>query len=370
MTPFAVDNSMLQAVNACELKAGLRYVLGLTTADDRLELDAGSACHEALAVWHRGEGKAKALATLKTSYQKPGSRVSVEDRLSYHNVNRVMTRFFGHFEQNALPYTPQKDLVEVVFEAPLDDNGDYLVIGRIDQVETYQGRLVIGENKTTGSLSGFWREKWPMHSQPTTYVYGAKYGSVNGKPLGLPVEECLILGIELRKVPDSDTKCRDHKIPYRECGDFHVKWEFHGPYPRPDGFIERWRGDAIAGARKLSWMKENVHTIQDCADLLGQQGQFNGSCQWCEFRDYCRQGVPVAMMEANLVHKPWDPRDVKHSGLIMPAPVPTPTSSLVSLTSTRSHVETLGDDPPPRGVLQGQAPTPSNARKGNGHESR
>ena len=351
MTKLYIDNTTLTATNTCDMKAGLRYVLGYTTADERMELSAGSAVHESLAVWHRGEGSTNALIRFDAEYKAVGSKLHAEERLSFYNVRRVLSRFYNYFTQNPMPYTPQKDLVEVTFEAPLDEHGDVMVMGRIDLMAVYQGRMVVFENKTTGSLNDWWKKKWPMHTQPTTYVYGAKYGTVGGKLLNLPVEECLILGIELRKLPNSDTKCKDHKLPYRECGDFHAKWEFSGPHPRPEGFLQRWRRDALSAAKRFAWMKENIHSIQDCADKLEQQGQFNGACSFCEFHDSCRQGLPVNVMEANLIHQPWDPRDVTHKGLIMPLPVSpvAPPDAVVPL--------------PSRGVLVGAAPLPSNARR-------
>jgi len=346
-----VDNTILMTVNTCDLKAALRHVLHLTTQEERLELSAGSAVHEALAEWHKGNGVDAALTSFETAYKSVGSKVSVEDRLSFSNVRRVISRFFSYYTQYPVPYQVQKDLVEVTFEAPLDEHGDVRIIGRIDQVETYQGRLVIGENKTTGSLSGYWKDKWPMSSQLTTYVYGGQYGLVDGKPLGLPVEEALVLGLELRKLPTSQTKCKEHGLPYAECGDVHAKWEFSGPHPRPDGFLRRWRADALKAAKRFAWMKDNIHSVKDAADQLEQQGQFNGSCVWCEFKDYCRQGVQPELMEANLIKSEWDPRNVTHTPLIMP----TSASTLPQESSVKPEGS--------RGVLVGAAPKPSNARQ-------
>jgi hypothetical protein len=181
---------------------------------------------------------------------------------------------------------------------------------------------------------------------------------VGGQPLNLPVEEALVLGIELRKVPTSDSKCRDHKLPYRECGDLHVKWEFSGPHPRPDGLLQRWRKDALSAAKRFQWMKENIHSVQDAADKLEQQGQFNGSCVWCEFKDYCRQGVPALMMKANLIKNEWNPRNVKHG----PIQIDRLNSSVHPTPSQEAP------QPPPaqagrEGVLVGSAPKPANARR-------
>lgn len=343
-----VDNTILSAVNTCDMKAGLRHVLGLTTAEDRLELTAGQACHEALAAWHKGQPAAVALHEFEVIYKVPGTRVSVEDRLSYTNVRRTLTRFFKNYEQNPLPYTPQRNLVEVTFEAPLDDNGDFRMIGRIDAIVAYFNRLVVLENKTTGAVNDFWKRKWPMSSQLTTYVFGATNGLVDGKPLGLPIEEALILGLELRKLPQSHTKCKEHALPYSECGDLHAKWEFSGPHPRPQGFIQRWRADALSAAKRFAWMKENITSIQDCSDKLEQQGQFNGACSYCEFNKSCQQGLPVHLMQANLLHKPWDPRDVNHSGLIQID---------MKLPQAATHAPSI------MGVTTLQAPLPSNVRK-------
>ena len=351
MTTYC-DNTILTSVNTCDLKAALRHVLHLTSGDERLELAAGTAVHEALAGWHRGEGTTNALIHFDALYKPVGSKVSIEDRLSFTNVRRTLTRFFTYYTQYPIPYQVQPDLVEVTFEAPLDENGDYVIIGRIDQIETYQGRLVVGENKTTGSLSGWWKDKWPLSSQLTTYVYGAQYGLVDGKPLGLPIEEALVLGLELRKLPNSNTKCREHALPYAECGDLHAKWEFSGPHPRPAGLVQRWKADALKAAQRFAWMKANIDSVQTAANTLEQQGQFNGSCVFCEYKDYCRQGVPAELMEANLVKDEWDPRHVTH----------TPTLIMPTSASTQPQGSTTKPEGS-RGVLVGAAPIPSNARK-------
>jgi len=349
MMPFYVDNTQLSAVQTCEMKAGLRYVLGLTTGEERLELDAGTACHVALAAWHQGRSKYDALAEFEKMYRPLTTHVSAEERLSYQNVHRCLDRFFSFYEQNPMPYTPQKGLVEVVFEAPLDANGDFQMVGRIDLIAAYKQRLVVFENKTTGGLNDFWKRRWPMTSQLTTYVFGAQEGYVNGKRLGLPIEEALVLGIELRKIPESTRKCPEHKLPYSECGMMHIKWEYSGPHPRPTGFIERWRRDALEAAMKFKSITEQVHTVQDAADKLQQNGQFNDSCRYCEFNDSCRQGVPADLMTANLLKSPWNPHDVKHTELIQ-------LSKTHATPST--HQASLVD------VTTGSAPVPSNAKRG------
>jgi len=351
--PIFVDNTILSCVNTCDMKAGLRHVLGLTAGEERRELTAGSAVHESLAIWHTTHNADQALTQFDTVYKPVAGMLHAEERLSHYNIRRILKRFYHVYSQTPLPYTPQTDLVEVTFEAPLDTNGDYLLIGRLDCVAAYKGRLVVLECKTTGGLNDFWRSRWPMSSQLTTYVYGATHGQVGGRQLQLPIEEAVIFGLELRKLPGSSSKCPEHKLPYAECGDLHAKWELAGPYPRPAVLLERWRVDAEKAAARFKWMLENVKGstlvdgIQLCKDNLEQQGQFNGSCGYCEFQDSCRQGLPVELMAANLQYHPWDPRDVSHSG-----------NTLIQIDS---HPHTK--EPVYAGVdTLGEAPLPTNLR--------
>lgn len=347
--PLAVDNTILTAVQTCELKAGIRHVLGLTAGEERRELTAGSAVHESLAVWHRTGNKDEALTLFDKVYKPVAGALHAEERLSHYNVRRILQRYYHVYQTTPPPYTPQKDLVEVTFEAPLDTQGDYVLIGRLDAVAAYKGRLVVLECKTTGGLNDFWRSRWPMSSQLTTYVYGATHGQVGGAPLQLPIEEAVVFGLELRKLPGSNSRCAEHKLPYAECGDLHAKWELAGPYPRPAELVERWREDAVRAAQRFQWMQEHVigesleHGLQLCKDNLYQQGQFNGACGYCEFQDYCRQSLPVKMMAGNLQYNPWDQRDVDHLG--------KPSLIQIDRSATKEPayvgVDTIGEAPQP-----------------------
>ena len=137
------DNTILSCVDTCDMKAGLRHVLGLTAGEDRRELTAGSAVHESLAIWHRTHHADQALTQFDTIYKPVAGKLHAEERLSHYNVRRILKRFYHVYSQTPLPYTPQPDLVEVTFEAPLDAKGDYTLIGRLDCVAPYKSPLVL-----------------------------------------------------------------------------------------------------------------------------------------------------------------------------------------------------------------------------------
>ena len=331
-----VDNSILKSVQTCHLQATLRYVLGLTTGEERIELQAGTAVHAFMEAYHKNLGAQAAFHAFDDVYKGPGQKVSVEDRLSWRNVRRILNRFQLAAK---LPYDfPDPACVEAPFEVPLID--DIAFVGRLDALVPYKGRPIVLEVKTTGSLSSWWKDEWQMSSQLTGYVYGANAGRVGGMIVREPVEEIAVLGIELRKLPVSDTKCKEHGLRYSECGEVHAKWEFHGPYHRPQGLIARWKEEAIAAAKEYAALVHGIDSVGAAARICRTQGQFNGGCKRCEFQSYCVQGLPVEAMEANLVYEPWDPRHLKHQAVpvtdtqlvqvdrrpVTPAMAPLPTN--------------------------------------------
>lgn len=65
---FAVDNSTLKAQATCGTQALLRYGMGLTNAEQRGPLAAGTALHAVLEVWLKGKSSKQAMKVLEQVY--------------------------------------------------------------------------------------------------------------------------------------------------------------------------------------------------------------------------------------------------------------------------------------------------------------
>jgi hypothetical protein len=308
--PFVVDNSMLSSFFTCTMKGWTRYHLGLTTRDERAELLSGQAGHAALATYHLDGDKEGALRAFDGIYKMWGSQnVDPNDRLAWHNCRQVLDTFLTNHPpgSRAWPYVVDKRFVEVPFEVPLDDHGDFILVGRIDLIATYNSHFVVNENKFTGRIDDTWKRKFRLDSQLSSYFYACKYGLVDGQQLSLPIMGGFVTAIQLSKLPsDPSRKCREHGVAYAECGALHTKWEIFGPLPREEALLHGWRADALAGARRMKELWDMAPTIE-AAPSIAQEGLFTGACRWCELQEQCLTGRDPRRMLAGLIYKPWTP---------------------------------------------------------------
>lgn len=314
MPPFTCDNSMLSSLFTCTTKAWIRYGQHLTTKDQRAELLSGQAGHAALATYHTTGDRTLAIQAFDALYYDWGrSNVDPNERLAYHNVKTILDQFLiqhpihNGVHDRAWVYQPDTSLVEVPFEVALDDNGDFLFIGRIDLVAHYNGHFVVNENKFTGRIAEDWKRTFRNDSQLSGYFYGCKYGLVGGKALNLPIMGGFVTAIQLSKLPsDPVRRCKDHGVKYSECSVQHAKWEIFGPLPREESMIHSWRADALAGAKRLKAIFEDAPTLAS-VNQIAQEGTFTRACRWCELQQVCEVGRHPAVLGKLIVSK-WDPR--------------------------------------------------------------
>lgn len=303
--PIYIDNSTLRTLASCEMAAWTRYGMHRTTVESRAELMSGASAAKGFAAFRRaGLDSAAGLAAFDLAYQDWSTRnVPRGDRLEWENCRQILWQYFSA----STPDKPQRftvhpDWIEQPFELPLSDEGDVVLIGRPDAVGTWEsGDLIVLDDKTTGNLSDYWAKKWRTDSGQSGYVWAMRQ-------LGHHVIGTVINGVEFKKLPSDPTKkCKDHKVPYSECGVRHAKWGFYGPYPRDPGWLEEWRLDAIRLARKFRELLIDAPDLS-FAQQLPMTGTFNGHCGFCEFADTCLSGRSPALMKANLVVSVWDPR--------------------------------------------------------------
>jgi len=268
----------------------------------------GQAFHAACREHLQGQSVAKSMAAFDTIYKDWAQlHVSVEDRMNWANVSAITKRFMeAHaVEGQAVkewPFTIER--VEIPFEILLTkvDGVEVLFVGRIDVLAKYLGYYVIVDHKTTGFLNDQWRQQWSMDGQMTGYCWAASQ-------LFGPVIGAFINGVQFSKLPDSDKRCSDHGMKYRECKLAHAKWELVGLLERNAAMIENWHADAVSMATTLYKM---ASTIGDDLDTyiegLAQEGVWTGECRWCEFRKpACEIGRAPGVVRAALEFAPWNP---------------------------------------------------------------
>lgn len=311
---FRVDNSCLQAVMACSFKAWCRYGLGYTTKAERGELLAGSAAHAALEYHFSSCTGGLELGTtplgIFDEHYREWAQVNMaaDEKLSWQNVRTIMQRYLeehpylGNGQFKNLPQlTVHPDRVEVPFEVPLVESENIWLVGKIDLVCDYLNGYAIVDHKTTGTINHFFKQRFKRNSQKPAYLWASR------QLLERPVLGFFINAIEFAKLPsDPNRKCTTHKLKYSECREMHAKWELFGPYEVNDFAIQTWLADARACATKFKQLCEEAPDLS-CAQSISQEGLFNGGCNFCEFSDPCDMGVQPHLLEANLIHQPWNP---------------------------------------------------------------
>lgn len=321
-----IDNSTLRAAANCDTEAVVRYVLGLTTLEEKATLRSGSALHEAMAEYLRTEGdKYAAMNAFTVEYQVwAEENVPAEDRLSYANTARILDGWFELHPLAALPFRVEPTMVEIGFAFPLTAEGecvcghhrddhptccdcpDFLAIiftGRLDGLAraSHDGGLYVLENKSTGRINDVFIRRFRLDSQVTGYTWAAE------QHFGEPILGVLINAIEFSKIPGSDKKCPTHAVAYVECGALHAQSKLMVVNRTPEK-IRAWRKAALRLTDRYRRIAASVTDISQ-VKRLAMQGMFSGECVWCAFADWCAVDRPVELIGNMLQHDPWSPFD-------------------------------------------------------------
>lgn len=154
--------------------------------------------------------------------------------------------------------------------------------GRFDQLAEFNGALFVFDDKTTGSLSKWWRQQWDLRSQITAYVCGAQ-------TLGYNVIGAVIRGMSILK-----TKCDTQEAITH----------------RPQWMIDRWKERLIYDTQRMldMWHK----------NYWPNAGEENGGCTTyglCNFYSLCTVETPDHYIDSMYDRLRWDPveREMKES---------------------------------------------------------
>lgn len=307
---LALDNTILRTTARCSTEVTLRHVHGLTSEEDSAALAAGTAAHEALAVCMRGGvGGLGVFDSLyrQYSHEHKLSQDPRLQRLSWENTRAVLARWFEVRPAHTWPFVAIPELVEVAFELPLDDAGDFVFTGRLDAIvrDKAHGQLYVLDHKTTGRIDSGWAGAFRLDSQMSGYVWAAQ------ETLGERVAGVYINGIEFAKLPSSDRKCKDHGVQYAECSAEHAKFELL-QFDRSPDQLATWRQTALQLANKFANLKENFGE-RESLTTVPHEGTFHGACRYCQFSEFCAAGRPVNSLDALFIHRPWTPLPEKGS---------------------------------------------------------
>jgi hypothetical protein len=319
LEPMVVDNTIIKDAVYCPTLAMVKGVLGLVAKAEVAPLKAGSAAHDALAVWHETEGDAeKGMEAFDGAYEEWARRnIPSTDRLAYQNLSRVMQSWFRkHEDFDELPYTVE--WIERGFRMPLVKGVEFVglcdVLGRAKSDKT----LRVVEHKTTGAVTAWWKSQFTALAQLTGYLEGAT------QELGETVVAAYVNAIEFRLISSSNRMCKDHGTEYEECGPLHCNHELFSVQRRA-GQFETWKAAAVHQAKiirrwvEFAWeeltpkMREGDEegmqeveweAVRDVIATTPMLGTFTGQCRFCELQEFCDVGRRHASL---LTLQPWRP---------------------------------------------------------------
>lgn len=232
------------------------------------------------------------------------------DRLDATNIRTILEAWFDKNPIDALPWLIDPKRVEVGVSATLfnSSKGTIVFCGQLDLLATMREdgeTLTPVDHKTTGQLNARFVNQYTMDSQQSGYDWLAS------QLTGTPIRVSYINAIELSLLPNSDRKCAKHGVPYFECSPEHMNAQVIGPIERTEHQIEEWQDEAIGLAIKYRRLLAN-YDLESLHDVP-KEGTFNGSCSYCEFREFCNIDRPIKQVPRMFVQSKWEPHKRIHT---------------------------------------------------------
>lgn len=296
--PRVISSSLRESFSRCPAKFYYDTIIGLVPkGPESVHLTAGAAYAAGLEAcrreYHTSHDFDKAIAKgLEALIQEYGPFDPPE------NETKTLERTIAAYVEHLVQYPLATDHVQpsfgvggprVEFSFALElpqrhpvTNEPLLFSGRFDQLAEFNGALFIFDDKTTGSISHYWRQQWDLRSQITAYVAGAQL-------LGYNVAGAIIRGMAILK-----TKCNTQEAITH----------------RPQWMIDRWKERLIY----------DIDRMLDCWNrgYWPNQGEENGGCSTyglCNFYTLCTAQEPEHYIDVYYERKRWDPisRELKSS---------------------------------------------------------
>lgn len=194
MTKEFYDNTMVQSHRGCARRFYFRHVRHWESTYPAVPLAFGLAWHDAMDVVWEGakldipdnELVLKGYAKFTTTFETNGfsSDPSPDEQVLYGMRNcTTALEMLVHYVEQRRTWLRKVTVMhcELPFAVPLDpDNPDLFYVGRLDKVFEWNGRIYIGEHKTTSSYKkdGFFRndfiESFSPNSQIDGYIHAGK----------------------------------------------------------------------------------------------------------------------------------------------------------------------------------------------------
>jgi len=289
--PRVISSSLRESFSRCPKKFYWDTIIGLTPKETSVHLTAGAAY-------------AAAVEALRKEYYTTGDydkavALGLEALIKTYGPfdppeyeTKTLERTIAAYVEHLVQYPPATDhcrptmgthgpRVEFSFtlELPIPHpvtKEPILFSARFDQLAEFNGALFVFDDKTTGSISKYWRQQWDLRSQLTGYVHCAREH-------GYDVVGAIIRGMAILK-----TKCNTQEAITH----------------RPQWMIDRWK-------------ERLIYDVERMVDLWNRgywpnQGEENGGCTTyglCNFFTLCTAQEPEHYIDVNYTRERWDPVD-------------------------------------------------------------
>ena len=308
-----IDNSILKTVASCTSHAVMRYIWHLESKTEKLAADCGSACHVAFECYFKTRSANQALSKFDQEY-KGYSTLNIDpndpqqNRLEWSNVRDILEAWFDGHPVDSFPFDYDPSMIERGFSVKLSKEVELFALVDMPVKDKLSGEIKPLDHKTTGQpLSSWWQRQFKMSSQITGYMHATqlKYGKQPSSGL--------INALQINRLPRSSTRCKIHKMPFKECtANIQLRKEHINSkllvVGRNQGVTDQWLKDAIRLAERFDLLKRLYPTVE-YMPLLPMEGAFSDGCTFCDYNQFCVAGRPENLIDGLFVESPWRPWD-------------------------------------------------------------
>lgn len=227
LLPQQIDSTMILCFRSCPQKFWNEFVLGLRPAGLSVDLHAGGCFASALETFYHRYLQTRdfqsSLAFAHAAFMHEWGDFEIPE---YKKTAKTKDRTWEAVEFYLSHWPPETDYVQpLLFEGkptlefsfavplepacapsridgtghtfpafPLHPSGDpFIYCGRFDMFGTYEGRMVVRDEKTTGkSIGQNWAEQWDLRSQFIGYTWACR-------SLGFDVDTVIARGLAIQK---------------------------------------------------------------------------------------------------------------------------------------------------------------------------
>jgi hypothetical protein len=172
--------------------------------------------------------------------------------------------------------------------------------------EKTSGAYAVLDHKTRwGRITDYWLDKFNHCSQFTGYIWGSRQAAPKHRRVQNKVYVNLI---QMAKLPNSERKCKTHKMKYCECRKLHASSELR-TVGRTEEQLSAWRRDLNQMAAELYMLAKTYSKLEDLKHVprLGTFRYRGEPCVHCSFKNWCRTGFDVGLMDTFTKESKWEP---------------------------------------------------------------